>query len=474
MEDTPEDTGDERNDIENSNTETEPGIADNGMSRYAYDFGGRTIVLESAAADIPYLLDYDDRITDRYQNGVYLKGFDSYSDLRYDHWRDVERKLNCKIRVKFSGNWNTTPVQMQQEILAGTYAYSLCFPNALLASWSKLGLAVPLNEYVDFDSLEKLRNPLMRAMSSWGGKYYTINEALPTANLHAVQFNMEIRDREGLPDLVDVYNKGQWTWEKLTEIARLATRDFNGDGIIDLYGVSIPRLDWVANNFLQANGVPMVDFRNGKYVTNMDSPSFIRALTFISDLINVYKVQTNQTNYQNGKAYMFLGGQFDYHTYLFSQKGIKSRFVPTPLGPDNTEGKLVVSMKKYGWYIPSSEKDPKGIAYLLVNLMWTEGDPERPVLTYEQKKENLIKYWNVRFWPGSDADLGDLMDFWINKMTSDDLISTETVDIVGNGFVNLETTVASQLLNKLNTYTPVQQIIDSTKPMIDAILNEYN
>ncbi|HBQ64730.1 MAG TPA: hypothetical protein DD727_07395 [Clostridiales bacterium] len=460
---------------EKNNGET----SDEGIGRYAYDFGGRTIYMESAYQNIGYMLDYDDPIAvgDRYDanTGIYRKGFDAYRDLRYDHWREVEQKLNCKIRVKFSGDWNSTPIRMKEEILAGTYTFSLVFPNALLASWVKYGLVTPLNDYVDFDSLEKLRGPLVKAMSSWGDKYYTVNESVPTANLHAIQYNPAIQEREGLPDLVSVYQAGQWTWDKLLEVARLATRDYNGDGIMDLFGAAYTRADWVANNFLQSNGVPMVEIRDGRYISNMDSPAFVRALTFISDMMNIYKVTTTQANYTNGKAYMFLGGQFNYHTTLFyNQSKIKSKSVPTPLGPDNTEGKLVVSMKKYGWYIPSSEKDPKGISYLLVNLMWTDSDPEKPVLSYEQRLEDLKNTWNSSFWPGADIDLADEIDFFLNKMTSSDLISATKMDIVGNGFVNLETTISNQLMNKLNSFTPISQIIDSSKPIIESILNEYN
>ncbi|HAX95813.1 MAG TPA: hypothetical protein DCY35_04730 [Prolixibacteraceae bacterium] len=460
--------------IDNGNSEVETsGDKKDQENEYMYDFGGRTIILESAARDLPYLLDYVDFSSfDRYdQNGVYLKGFSTLDDLTYDHWREVERKLNCKIRVKFSGSWGATPPRMEQEILAGTYKFSMCFPNSLLANWAKFGIIVPIDDYVDFDGLESLNQPIVKEMSSWQGKYYTVNNNLPTLNLHAVQYNMDMRDRDALPDLMELYKKGQWTWDKLLEIAVTATRDLNGDGINDVFGVGFSRMDWAGSNFIQANGVPVIEYKDGQYVHNTSSPAFMRAMTFLSDLVNVYKVRTTQNDYQAGKAYMFLGGQFGYHTNLFYQNGrIRSLFVPTPLGPDNTEGKLVVSMKKFGWWIPSTEKDPKGIAYLMVNLFQTNWDPERPDVSYDQMVTDATNRLNM-YWPGL-GDNRDMVDLWLN-MNSEKLMSTTKVELVDNGFDNIKT-ILSQILNQIATYTPIAQIIESVTTKIDEMLRSYN
>ena len=457
-----------------------------GLEKYQYDFGGRTIIFESAATNIASLLDYDDMVSDRYDtSGVYNKGYGSYLDLRYDHWREIEQKFNCKIRIKFSGDWINTSNRMKTEILAGTYSYSLCFPNAQysLAEWVKAGLILPLDEYIDFDSIPKLNDPMVKALSSWKGKYYTISEDVPDYSHapkigirnSAVLYNTDIRDREGLPDLFDVFRQGQWTWDKLTEIARIATRDYNGDGTIDQYGAAFTTPAWVTMYFMQANGVPMIEYDNGKFTHNINAPAFARTMTFISDLTNVYKVSTTQANYQNGKAYMCLGSQFDYHTYLFYNRyRIKSRFVPTPVGPDNAEGKYVTNLIKNGFYLPVTEKDPRGIAYLMLNLFWTVSDPQRPVLDYEQRIDDLKKYWRSRFWPDADVDLADLMDFWLDGIHGDRLLSNTKYDIVTNGFGDLTTQLSTLIYNKLNTMTSISSIIDSAEPVVSTIVGDYN
>jgi len=46
-------------------------------------------------------------------------------------------------------------------------------------------------------------------------------------------------DRLGLPDPYMLQENGDWTWEKFAEIAQMATRDEDGDGENDLWGLAI-------------------------------------------------------------------------------------------------------------------------------------------------------------------------------------------------------------------------------------------
>ena len=41
----------------------------------------------------------------------------------------------------------------------------------------------------------------------------------------------------GLPSLYDLIESGEWTWEKMREIAAALVADTDGDGQIDRYGV---------------------------------------------------------------------------------------------------------------------------------------------------------------------------------------------------------------------------------------------
>lgn len=58
----------------------------------------------------------------------------------------------------------------------------------------------------------------------------------------------------GLEDPQELYNKGQWTWEKFAEYAKAGTRDTDNDGSIDVYGYGGVFTDFV-NGIVMNNGV---------------------------------------------------------------------------------------------------------------------------------------------------------------------------------------------------------------------------
>jgi hypothetical protein len=154
----------------------------------------------------------------------------------------------------------------------------------------------------------------------------------------------------------------------------------------------------------------------------------------------------------------------------------RTKFVPTPIGPDNKYGKSIMVLPTYGYYIPITEKDPKGISYLLANLTWTLSDPEKPIVPYDQLVQDVKKSWSANFVPTVQEDWADLVDFWINEVNGSNLTiyTTEKFDLATDAFDGLMTTLGTTLFKQLSTYTPISQIVDSTKPIIDAKLDAFN
>ena len=73
--------------------------------------------------------------------------------------------------------------------------------------------------------------------------------------IQLVAWNRDLFEREGLPPLDELYLEGEWTWEKMEQIALDAQRDTTGDGDIDQFGLS--NLDeWI---LVVANGGEIVE-----------------------------------------------------------------------------------------------------------------------------------------------------------------------------------------------------------------------
>jgi hypothetical protein len=287
-------------------------------------------------------------------------------------------------------------------------------------------------------------------------------------------------ERLGLPDLFELYQQGQWNWDKVIEIGRIAHQDYDGNGTIDTYGISFMSAGLAAQNFSQANGIPLIESRDNNFVTNIDSPAFYRAMNFLSDLVNVYRITTPVSGssyyYNIGRAFMQLGAQMDWSSHwAYNRTGayVKSRIVPTPIGPDNSEGKIITTMAPIGWQIPITEKDKEGMARLMYNMVWTRTDPTALKLSDEQNVNDAIKYLDTRMWPGASDDWADILDFWINGRVSSDLISSAKIDYI-DSFPDIKTTLDKQLLSQIVTYTPVSQIINSAGPVLNSMLEQYN
>ena len=90
-----------------------------------------------------------------------------------------------------------------------------------------------------------------------------------------------------LPDPQELYNQGEWNWDKFMELAKQATKDTDNDGKIDVYGFSGWPID-VLRHFTAANGGTIVDDENAK--EGLSDPKTIEAAEFVKRLYNVENV----------------------------------------------------------------------------------------------------------------------------------------------------------------------------------------
>jgi len=74
---------------------------------------------------------------------------------------------------------------------------------------------------------------------------------------------------------------GDWTWEKFAEIAQMATRDEDGDGENDLWGLAIQGHN-LYSPLILSNNANIINFdENGRAIYALDDPNAIEALQFL-------------------------------------------------------------------------------------------------------------------------------------------------------------------------------------------------
>ncbi|TVQ25344.1 MAG: extracellular solute-binding protein [Spirochaetaceae bacterium] len=186
-------------------------------------------------------------------------------------------------------------------------------------------------------------DPITRDFMTYEGDAYGLiaGPYYPRAMMY---FNKAIFERDGLPNPYELFRNGQWTWDKMLEIARMATKDTNGDGTIDQWGLSAMDL---ANTLVYTNNAEIIAIENGSPVFVGNSREALEALQFHQDLIHRHRVLVNEAPegaswdwpgvmFREGKVAMYLYQFWYIDTFPANMEDDWGVLLP-PKGPRATE-----------------------------------------------------------------------------------------------------------------------------------------
>jgi multiple sugar transport system substrate-binding protein len=193
-----------------------------------------------------------------------------------DRIAEVEEKYNCKIEfLDLGGDYVAEYVT---SVLAGDPVCDIGYvvTQKLLPSLIEGGIAYPLDTLPALDLSEyKWRGDVVEA-----GKYKGHNYAMLLKDpeiRYGIFWNKTLFDQYGLPDLYDLVDKGEWTWDKFQEIAGLGNQDLDGDGEIDIYGFNArENLAWC---YLYSDGAYVASKTDAGIDIDLSDPKVVEALT---------------------------------------------------------------------------------------------------------------------------------------------------------------------------------------------------
>lgn len=153
--------------------------------------------------------------------------------------------------------------------------------------------------------------------------------------------NLEIINAIGAPNPLDLYHRGQWTWDAWLDIMRLATQDTTGSGRLDQFGIAVQPLELFTNLIMSNDGSLVTD----DLLCNLNHPNTVEALQFAEQIINEglleYNIAIPHVSWQ-GRLLFRRGNSafFFVHEGVLSDGQIPFEFttVPFPTGPRNTTG----------------------------------------------------------------------------------------------------------------------------------------
>ncbi|NLX64411.1 MAG: sugar ABC transporter substrate-binding protein [Clostridiaceae bacterium] len=191
----------------------------------------------------------------------------------------------------------------QQALLGKTPDVFMILSNDF-NQFASLGLLKNLDELIEKDASFDKNKYFGPALLS--GEYYGTQYALPYETVPNLMFvNKTLLEKEGIS-----VPSSDWTWNDLYEICRKVTKDINGDGILDQFGIY--NYDWL--DAARTNGAVLFDENEMKI--DLSDEKVVEAVKFIKMLYNLNQEQNvTQEDFDSGNVVFMPLSFAEYRTY---------------------------------------------------------------------------------------------------------------------------------------------------------------
>jgi len=270
---------------------------------------------------------------------------------------------------KVTVGWGDVGDTALSRFMAGESKYDLWrVPFAYYWSLASRGALFPVNEILPdeyFEQLPKITHDRNLELAFNGQLYFFSAGTDDYGHATFVVFNKDLLEAEGLEDPYELYANGEWTFEKLTEMARKATRDTDGDGIIDQFGLS--NMDPKDLVYAYGGAITRRD-ENGKVLFAMDQPEAIAGLRQWVDWIKVDQVASPTALASGGEA-EWGAGKYAFAFLPFYAIGNHNDWpfthgiLPWPQSP-YTEAPIFLPGMADAWFVPANAEYPLGLVAL--------------------------------------------------------------------------------------------------------------
>lgn len=204
------------------------------------------------------------------------------------------------------------------DFAAGTPADIVLLNYRRYAAFAAKGALEPLGPYLDQSTLLSPGDFYTEAMTPfiWQGVLMCIPQNLSSL---VVYYNRDLFRAAGLPD-----PSPDWTWDEFLQTAQRLTRDPDGDGTIDQYGLGMEVSLFRVAPFIWQNGGDLVDNPQAPARLALDTPAAREAIQWFVDLQIKHRVtpdavaeaaESSESRFLNGRLGMLLNSRRGVPTY---------------------------------------------------------------------------------------------------------------------------------------------------------------
>ena len=140
--------------------------------------------------------------------------------------------LENGVTLKFSGAYNQNALMAA---VASGASPDLIVHYNIFPLIANLGLAMPLTDECYKELCEITGTSAYCDAWSWKGKSYGL--VYPMQGRDMCHYNRTIFDEYGVKTPLEYWKEGNWTWDTMVECMKAVTKDLDGDGTFDTYGM---------------------------------------------------------------------------------------------------------------------------------------------------------------------------------------------------------------------------------------------
>lgn len=274
--------------------------------------------------------------------------------------------------------WNGGITALQNEMAANEVC-DLIFTegNACFPSYATKNYFQPIDQYIQQDIGSDFMDQASMDNFKYCDQYYVFTNSARTKP-YLVAYYIPLFKDNALETPGELYEKGEWTWDKFLEYCDLLTQDTDGDGAIDQWGLG-PR--YKLQNFAYATGIVGIkEVGNGFLQSNWDDENMLKYFEFITKLEAIQARATNEEGnvFNDG----WLGSKGAMYIEAINQEHLANRdadnnnailgrnedtsFVPLPT-IDGSKGTTPVWDN--GYAIPNGARNPQAGAVLAAMIL---------------------------------------------------------------------------------------------------------
>ncbi|WP_027893566.1 ABC transporter substrate-binding protein [Calidithermus chliarophilus] len=229
-----------------------------------------------------------------------------------------QRYPQVKVEVLYIPSQTSYRTRLAADLAAGTPADVFLLNYRRYAQFAARGVLEPLDAYVAQSKVIKLADFYPEAVQPF---YYNKRLMGIPQNLSSlvVYYNKNLFDKAKVP-----YPKPGWTWNDFLQTAKALTKDTDGDGTPDQFGLGTEASIFRVAPFIWQNRGDLVDDPENPKRLTLDAPATKEALQWFMDLQVKHKVVPNkllekarpsEDRFLDGTLAMFLNSRRGVPTY---------------------------------------------------------------------------------------------------------------------------------------------------------------